>query len=69
MTKLCGIVLLVNLSTEAWNARDNENKAVAQVRCKQIYKEEAPCLVKFIKMEPLVYRAICGEVKKRSWEE
>jgi hypothetical protein len=60
---LCELVILVNLSTDPWNKDDDKNKDVASKRCAVKY-EDAPCLKKFVKVEPLMYRAICGEEKK-----
>lgn len=59
---MCTTVLLINLSTQSWNTSDMLNKAIAQKRCSVLYKKEAPCLKKFIKVEPLMYRAICGTI-------
>jgi hypothetical protein len=54
------VTVLINLSPEAWNQVDLRNKAVAEKRCPVKYAD-APCLKKFIKVEPGMYRAICGE--------
>ena len=58
---LCSPVIVINLTTYPWNSTDEKHLEVAKVRCKKIFHNEAPCLKKFIKKEPLVYRAICGD--------
>lgn len=57
---ICAVVLLINLSAEPWNKADKDNQDHATVRCGEKYPD-SPCLKKFIKVEPLMYRAICGE--------
>ena len=63
MTLLCAVTLVINLSSEPINSQDEVNMGVAAKRCGELYKD-APCLKKFIKVEPLMYRAICGESEK-----
>jgi hypothetical protein len=69
MNKLVSIVLftvivcvatkLINLSDEPWNKRDMQSYRNAHKRCRLLYPK-SPCLKKFIKVRPLMYRAICG---------
>jgi hypothetical protein len=54
---------MINISKESWNERDMIEMNTAKVRCEQKYPD-APCLTKFVKVEPLMYRAICGESEK-----
>lgn len=63
MPVICAVTLVINLSLYPINQQDKENQAVAAKRCVVHYKD-SPCLKKFIKVEPLVYRAICGESEK-----
>lgn len=56
---LCPQTKVLNL-TDEWNDRDIEAQAMATVGCAKQYGEEYACLKLFTKMEPLVYRAICG---------
>lgn len=55
---LCGKVMVIDLSNELWNSRDEENLAIAKARCVVIYPD-APCLKVFIKKSELNYNAIC----------
>lgn len=51
-------------SPEPWDyCRDADAMETARLRCSSYYGEEAPCLKWFIKMEPGVYRAICGKAE------
>jgi len=43
----------------SWKNYDNEALNRAQHRCAELY-EHSTCLTKFTKMEPRVYRAVCG---------
>lgn len=56
---ICAIVLIVNLSKEPIVNRDLEAVNIAKQHCGELYKD-APCVKKFVKMEPLVYRITCG---------
>lgn len=58
----CLLPIIINLCSEPVNARDIQEEKIAAVRCAQIYPD-APCLKKFVKVRPLIYRAICGENK------
>ena len=62
MMLACVATVLVNVSSEPWKPRDDESLAQARGRCTQLYKD-SPCLVKFVKVEPGIYRAICGGKK------
>ncbi len=62
MILACLTTALVNLSNIPWNFEDRQNQAIAQSRCGTIYPD-APCLKLFVKVEPLMYRAICGEAE------
>ena len=44
-----------------WSQIDKLNLERAQRRCKELYDGRSPCLTKFTKTEPQVYRAICGK--------
>jgi hypothetical protein len=50
----------INRSSEAWNSRDFTEYKIATKKCKIKYPN-SPCVKTFVKMEPLVYRVICGE--------
>lgn len=58
MLKICAVTILINLSGVDWTDQDMRSKRTAQKTCKKTYKS---CLKKFIKKEPRVYNAICGE--------
>lgn len=55
---LCAAVQIINL-TDSWVKIDDQNLAVAEKRCTELYPN-SPCLKKFIKKEERVYQAICG---------
>jgi len=57
----CAVTVLIGFGPTLTKAETIVLKS-AQKRCKEIYPE-APCLVKLIKKEELLYNAICG--KKR----
>lgn len=59
----CALSTILNLSMEPINDRDLQEKEAASKRCFYIYPE-APCLKQFIKVRPLIYRAICMEASK-----
>ena len=56
----CPVTVIVNESTEAWNATDQDNLKHATRRCGAIYKD-APCLKTFTKKGPRRYWALCGK--------
>lgn len=58
---VCATSTVINYSN-VWNKDDIKNLNIAKSHCKEIYKE-APCLITFIKMSDLTYRAICGTEK------
>ena len=57
----CAATLLINESKEPWTPGDMATQTQARLRCERLYGDEAPCLIKFIKKEPGVFWAICGE--------
>lgn len=59
LTIVCAMTALINLSNEPWNDVDAAHIREASIGCQKRYKD-APCLTKFIKIEPLTYRAVCG---------
>ena len=61
---LCPPTKWVNLSKEPWNDRDKYEYNIASNRCPQKYLK-LPCVKKFIKVRPLMYRVICGKEKKK----
>ena len=61
---VCPAVIIVNISGEPWKEVDQKSLNSAKGRC-SVHYPEAPCLKKFIKKEPLVYNAICGEPEKK----
>ena len=63
MILACIATIVINLSNEPFNDTDRQNQKIASERC-AVHYPEAPCLKKFIKVEPLVYRAICVEDTK-----
>lgn len=58
----CAATLIVN-QTDTWTAVDRKAVEVAAKRCVQLYPD-APCLVKFVKLEEQRYNAYCGVDKK-----
>lgn len=59
----CPQTIVHNMSGIPWNKEDSVHAKIAEKNCAKKYSE-APCLKLFVKVEPLVYRAICGaEVK------
>jgi hypothetical protein len=56
----CPAPKLINLSNEPWNERDKWQLEQSMKRCAQLYPR-SPCVKKFIKVESLMYRAICGQ--------
>lgn len=56
----CAIAIVINLSKEAITPNDELAMTAAAKGCQERYKD-APCLKKFIKVEPLVYRVVCGK--------
>lgn len=58
----CILTIILNLTKEPWNIDDQKSLITAKSRCVQLY-DDSECLVKFIKTEPGVYKAICGECK------
>lgn len=60
-TLSCPETKVIN-QTKEWNAKDQQTKAFAEDRCKDIYKG-FPCLIQFKKVEEGVYSVLCG--KKR----
>lgn len=57
--------ILINLSKEPWNSDDAKQQRIASKRCEKLFKD-APCLKEWIKVEPGVYRALCGGVDGKS---
>lgn len=55
----CPEPVIINMSNEVWNKRDEVQLASTRNRCSHYFKS-SPCLKQFIKMEPGTYRAICG---------
>lgn len=53
---------LINLTHEPWNAHDARMALEAKIGCERKYPK-SPCLSKFIKVEPQMYRALCGGKK------
>lgn len=51
---------MVNLTTEPWNPQDYDNLETAKIRCGILYPL-SPCVKKFVKVRPLMYRVICRE--------
>lgn len=64
---ICALVIMINMSSEPWNKRDERNYRQASVTCGVKYKD-APCLRQFIKKEPGVYEALCGPRERRHHE-
>lgn len=54
----CAATLIIN-NTQTWTAVDRHAVVKASQRCIQIYPE-APCLIKFVKLEEQRYNAYCG---------
>ncbi len=64
MTILCAIPLFINMSKEPWKDKDFMifSNAVKTCDSDSRYKGNR-CVKKFLKMEPQVYRVICGPNK------
>lgn len=58
----CGPTDMQNVSGLPWTKRDDRAMKRAAEACAERFAD-APCLVKFIKKEELVYHAICGSKK------
>ena len=58
----CPDTKIVNQTSEEWNESDTINLEAAKVGCGKRYPE-APCVAIFTKVQPLVYRVICGGEK------
>ena len=56
---ICASIIIINLTAGAFTQIDLRHLRFAQKRC-PIIKPASPCLKKFIKVENLVYRAVCG---------
>jgi hypothetical protein len=56
---ICALAMFINLSQEPFNPRDFQEYTAARPGCARHYPE-APCVKKFIKVEHLMYRVICG---------
>lgn len=57
---VCAAIIMINMSDEPWNDRDERSMKSAEITCHKKYDD---CLQKFIKKEPLTYNAICGGKK------
>lgn len=55
----CPETTFTNLSNEDWNDRDMSEYESTKERCGEKFPN-SPCVKKFIKVRPLVYRVICG---------
>ena len=60
LSTTCPETELINISKEPWDDRDDQEYVVVKKRCKVKFPN-SPCLKKFIKVRPLMYRAICGK--------
>jgi hypothetical protein len=55
------VVLLINLTTEPWNDRDNKIVERAKVVCSTDERHKGfPCVRSVTKLPEQVYRVICG---------
>ena len=55
----CAATVIINLTAQPINKLDERHIAFAKKRC-SVVKPQAPCLKRFIKVRPRVYRAICS---------
>ena len=55
----CPVPQRINKSKFEWNMRDTQVLKIAQKRCGVIYPD-APCLIKFFKLDEHDYGVICG---------
>lgn len=52
----CGIMQIINLTTEPWNSLDMETMKRAEIVCKANY---GTCVARFIKVKPREYKVLC----------
>jgi hypothetical protein len=63
MKIICAATLMLNLTQFSWNKQDKQALTTAEKRCSELYKK-SPCVKKFTKVEPGIYRIICGKALK-----
>jgi len=59
-TLTCGTPQLIN-KTKTWTEADQMVYDIAKQKCSEIYKNDAPCLKKFVKVETNIYQVTCGK--------
>ena len=62
----CSAVMLINLTNDPWNAKDQKiiDRATYVCSTDYRYKDEFPCLKSLTKKPDQHYQAICGYPKK-----
>lgn len=62
---ICSATIMINLTSFPWNSHDTKVKKRAIHVCKTNvrYRDEFPCLKKFIKKGKRDFTAICGKPK------
>jgi hypothetical protein len=56
---LCPKTEMINISKDPWERIDYQMAESARKRCPEKFPN-SPCLVRFVKVEDRMYRAICG---------